>query len=229
MPSPHAPAAPGSWPAARASLCAILASVALAGCSSESEPNDDPFISTLVPASSGGFVEARTSQIVSDGSGPSTVFDDFVLDDDASVNAVAWQGIYCVQQPGSAAPNPTATAFTVRFYTDAAGLPNTGAPIHSSTIALAQADQTFEKNVGDLICGTSLDTEWAFYRYQADLSSAVALSADTKYWISIQAHTPSYAVYFGWRDGTADNNSSLQLFDGDYEEFPVDRAYALLP
>jgi hypothetical protein len=76
----------------------------------------------------------------------------------------------------------------------------------------AQAGQTFEKNVSGLTCGTAANTTWPFSLYSATLSSPFTAEAGTKYWLSIQATTPSYAVYFGWRDGTVYNNLSLQLF-----------------
>ena len=217
--------------AARGGLALTLAAwFALSACGSETEPEPEgPAVSTIVPPTSGGYVEARTSQIVTDGSGPSQVFDDFTFDEDVTIRDVDWQGIYCVQTPGAAAPAPTASSFTISIYPDQAGRPNLAAPAHTSTYSVAQAGQTFEKNVSGLTCGTAANTTWPFSLYSATLSSPFTAEAGTKYWLSIQATTPSYAVYFGWRDGTVYNNLSLQLFDGTYTTYNIDRAYSLTP
>jgi hypothetical protein len=212
----------------------VLAQAACGGDDSgdpdpDPDPNPPPTQSTLVPPGNSGFVEARTSQIVTNGAPPSAVFDDFTFADDGTIRTVRWQGIYCVQQVNAAAPSPTATSFTIAFYTDVGGRPNTAAPVQSSTYALAETDQTYEKTVGGLMCGTAANTAWPFYKYAVTLDAAFVAAAGTKYWVSIQATTPSYDVYFGWRDGTPLNNTSLQLFEGAYTTYNIDRAYALEP
>lgn len=211
-------------------LAATLLLAAACGSDGNSTPDPDPEEpnhTTIVPPTTSGYIEARTSQIVLDGSPPSYVFDDFILDAPASISTIAWQGIYCVQQPGAAAPNPTASGFTITIYSDNAGRPSMASPLHTSTYTVAQAGQVYEKTVNGLTCGTAPNTSWPFYRYSVTLSTPFAVSAGTKYWISIQATTPSYAVYYGWRDGRPDNAFSLQLYDGDYEEFNIDRAFSL--
>ena len=215
--------------AARGGLALTLAAwFALSACGSETEPEPEgPVVSTIVPPTTSGYVEARTSQIVTDGSGPSQVFDDFTFDESVTIHQVDWQGIYCVQTPGAGAPAPTASSFTISIYPDQAGRPNLAAPAHTSTYSVAQTDQTFEKNVSGLTCGTAANTTWPFYLYSVTLSSPFTAAAGTKYWLSIQATTPSYAVYFGWRDGRVYNNLSLQLFDGTYTTYDIDRAYSL--
>jgi len=185
--------------------------------------------STVVPTATVGYVEARTSQIVSNGAAPSAVFDDFTFTGASTIRTVSWQGIYCVQVANAGAPAPTATAFRVSFYTDVAGRPNLSTPIQSSTFTLAQVGQTFDKNVSGLTCGTAPNTTWPFYRYSTTLATPFVATAGTKYWISIQALTPSYDVFWGWRDGTPDNASSLQLFQGTYTTYLIDRAYGLTP
>ena len=116
----------------------------------------------------------------------------------------------------------------VSFYPDQAGRPNTGAPIQSTTFQIAQTGQTFDRNQTPLNCGTT-PTGWAFYSYSVALSTPFTATAGVKYWVSIQAVTPSYAVFWGWRDGTPDNRSSVQLFNGAFTSYNVDRAYALVP
>ena len=200
--------------------------MALAGCGGEGEPNDAPYHSSLVPVSSEGFREVVPSQNPGDGQGWSFALDDFILDEDATVTSVAWQGAWCLQQPGSSAPEPNATHFSVRFYPDDEGGPNDLAPIQSATYPVAATNQTFEKSVPSLVCGTTLDTEFAYYRYQVDLASPVTLSAGTTYWIGIQAESPSAVINFGWRDGTTGNGLSLQVADG-ITTHHRDRAFSL--
>ena len=166
---------------------------------------------------------------MSNGAAPGQVFDDFTFTSASTIKTVAWQGIYCVPQANAAAPAPTASAFQVSFYTDVSGRPNTAAPVQTSTYTLAQTAQTFEKNQSGLTCGTAANTTWPFYKYGVTLSTPFVAAANTKYWFSVQALTPSYDVYWGWRDGTVDNSSSLQLFQGTYTTYAIDRAYSLVP
>lgn len=208
--------------------------LAVVGCKGKKSPTEPQVIpttsrTTVVPQTSSGYVEARTSQIVSNGAAPSQVFDDFTLTGASTIRTVAWQGIYCVQTAGAGAPAPTATSFRVSFYTDASGRPNLSTPVQSSTYTLAQSNQTFEKNQSGLTCGTAANTTWPFYRYTVTLATPFVATPNTKYWVSVQALSPSYDVYWGWRDGTPDNNSSLQLFQGTYTTYAIDRAYSLTP
>ena len=219
---------PHRFPASVALVATLLLAAACGGDSnSPPPPEEEPTRTTMVPETTSGYVEARTSQIVTDGSPPSYVFDDFILDEPATIRTIGWQGIYCVQQPGAAAPSPTASSFTITLYSDAAGRPNMAAPLHTSTYTVAQAGQVYEKTVNGLTCGTAANTSWPFYRYSVELSTPFTVTAGTKYWIAIQATTPSYAVYYGWRDGRPDNGSSLQFFNGDYTEYDIDRAFSL--
>ena len=98
-----------------APLFALTAILEVSACDDETnEPDPElPSRTTLVPASNSGYVEARTSQIVTDGSPPSYVFDEFNFDEDATISEVGWQGIYCVQTDGAGAPAPTASSFTI--------------------------------------------------------------------------------------------------------------------
>ena len=216
---------------------ALVAAVALAltACKGKKDGPTAPVVTPItsrgstVPVSSAGYVEARTSQIVSNGALPSQVFDDFTFTGASTIRTASWQGIYCVQTVGSAAPAPTATSFRVSFYSDSSGRPKLGTPLSSTTYTLAQSGQTFEKNQGNLTCGTAANTNWSFYKYTVTLSTPFAVTANTKYWFSVQALTPSYDVYFGWRDGIVDNSSSLQLFNGTYTAYGFDRAFSLTP
>ncbi len=151
---------------------------------------------------------------------PTQVFDDFTLSADLTIRSVDWQGIYCVQQPNAPAPSPTATSFVVSFYADANGRPNLAAPLQTSTYSTAQTGQNPIKTQAGLNCGTAQNVSWSFFDYSVALATPFAASAGTKYWFSIQAVTPSYAVFYGWRDGTVDNRFSLQLFQGTYKQLP---------
>lgn len=219
--------------ARRFAVWSLLASAALSGCKGKkdgpSAPTVVPGRSTIIETSNPGYIEARTSQIVTNGALPSTVFDDFTPTSGYTIRSIQWQGIYCVQQKGAAAPAPTASAFTVKFYTDVSGRPNVASPVASETFTIAQVAQTFDKNVPGLNCGSAPNTTWPFYRYAVTLRTPVVVAAGTKYWLSVQATTPSYDVYWGWRDGAVDNRSSLVLFNGAYTTYPVDRAYSLAP
>jgi hypothetical protein len=215
-------------------LSVIALMLVAAGCSKKKTPTEPPIPKTtsrnsLVPASNSAIIEARTSQIYANGSLPALVTDDFTFTGASNITKVGWQGIYCVQTPGAAAPAPTATGFTITFYADAAGRPNVAAPLQTQTFTLAQANQVFDKNVSGLTCGTAANTTWPFYSYSATLTTAFPAAANTKYWIGIQALSPSFAVFWGWRDGVPDNNQSWQLFNGTFTSFPFDRAYSLAP
>ncbi len=230
------PTFPRRYRATRAAALTLAACVLASACSKDkgNDPNGpsgsgDPVHSTIVPSSNSSIVEARTSQIVTDGSPPSTVFDDFTLTAGASIGTVGWQGIYCVQTANAPAPSPTASSFTISFWADAGGQPDVSAPLQTSTYTVAQVGQTFLKNVDGFYCGTAYPTSWNFYNYSVALATPFTATAGTKYWLSIQATTPSYAVYFGWRDGVPDNHLSLQLFQGTFTSYAFDRAYSLAP
>ncbi len=215
-------------------LSLVALTLLVVGCSKKKAPTEADVPTTtsrssLVPASNTGIIEARTSQIYANGSLPALVTDDFTFTGASNITRVGWQGIYCVQTPGAAAPAPTATGFTITFYADNAGRPNVAAPLRTQTFTLAQSNQTFDKNVSGLTCGTATNTTWPYYSYSATLTTPFPAAANTKYWIGIQALSPSFAVFWGWRDGVPDNNQSWQLFNGTFTSFGFDRAYSLAP
>jgi hypothetical protein len=186
--------------------------------------------SLVAGGSNADLIEARTSQAPTGaGFAPSTVYDDFRLTSAASISSVGWQGIYCVQAAGSSAPSPTASQFVVTLYPDLAGRPDLAAPLATTTVSAANAGQTFERNVAALSCGSANNTTWALYDYQVTLPAPVAVAANTTYWLSVQAITPNYDVYWGWRAGSADNGLALLRFLGNYDVLTYDRSFALLP
>jgi hypothetical protein len=231
-------------PARRAgTLSAVVAVMAtLAACGGSKSPtNPTPTPTPTPPAptsrttqnplGSSTNVEARTSQVIA-ATGPNQptaqVFDDFTFTGGANIRTLAWQGIYCVETANAPAPAPTASAFVVSFYADQGGRPNTASPLFATTIPLGQVAETLDRTQANLNCGTT-PTTWAFYSYSATLPNAFGATAGTKYWFSVQAVTPSFATFWGWRDGIPDNRSSLQLANGNFLTFSVDRAYSLAP
>jgi hypothetical protein len=184
---------------------------------------------TQNPLGSATNVEARTSQLIPQ-TGPNVptaqVFDDFVFTAGANIRTVAWQGIYCVETANAPAPAPTASAFSITFYADQNGQPNRQTPLFATTVPIAQTSETLDRTQANLNCGTT-PTTWAFYSYSATLPSTFGAAANTRYWLSVQAVTPSFQTFWGWRDGTPDNRTSLQVANGTLLTFPVDRAYSL--
>jgi len=223
------------------SLVAVAALVALAGCGGHHSDDDDgpaapappaaPLRTSLVAAGSNtNLIEARTSQAPTQaGAEPSTVYDDFRLASAGTVTSVSWQGIYCVQVNGAPAPVPTASQFVIVLYPDSAGRPNLAAPLGTTTVTPGGANQAFERNFPGLSCGSAANTTWALYDYRATLAAPVNLAAGTTYWVSVQAITPTYDVYWGFRAGTTDNSLSLLRFMGAYDVLTFDRSFALNP
>jgi hypothetical protein len=134
-------------------LSIVALTLVVVGCSKKKTPTEPTVPKTtsrnsLVPASNTGIIEARTSQIYANGSLPALVTDDFTFTGASNITKVGWQGIYCVQTPGAAAPAPTATGFTITFYADNAGRPNVAAPLQTQTFTLPQVNpDTFLSNV----------------------------------------------------------------------------------
>lgn len=218
---------------AAAALAATLAACGAGGggeaaapAPSPPSPPPAPF-STLQPVGGGTSIEARTSQAPTNGSAPSEVLDEFSLASAASITTLRWQGIYCTAVDNAPAPAATASAFVVSIYADAAGSPNLATPLLRQTYPIANTGQTLTRNWSGLTCTGGNNTTWAVYDYSITLPSAFAAAAGTRYWLSVQAVTPSYDVYWGWRDGRLDNNYSLQCFQGTCTSYTVDRAFAL--
>lgn len=223
------------------SLCAVLVTLAgltaCGGSKSPTSPSTPPPVaaaaktySTQNPLGSATNVEARTSQVVPQtGAGVPTaqVFDDFTFTDGANIRTVSWQGIYCYETANAPAPVPSATGFIVAFYPDQGGQPNRNAVLFSTTVPIAQANETLDRTQSDLKCGNQPST-WSFYSYSVTLPSTFGAAPKTKYWLSIQAMTATFAPFWGWRDGIPDNRLSLQFVNGsNMLTFPVDRAYLL--
>lgn len=175
------------------------------------------------------FIQAFTSQIYGTGGSPVQMFDDFTFSGGSTIRQFAWQGMYCTAQNNAPAPAATATAFVVSLYGTQAGRPNVAAPLATATLSTAQVNQTFNGNFVGATCNAATNTSWALYSYQVTLPSGFTASPGVRYWFSVQAVTPTSAVVWGWRSGTTDNQTALQLFQGTYYPTTLDRAFALTP
>lgn len=213
-------------------LVTLLAACGGGGDSADSAPPAlvQPVLNTLNAAAGGGTsYEARTSMAPTNGAEASSMFDDFQPAAAASIASVKWQGIYCVQAASAPAPAATATEFVVSFHADNAGRPVTTSTLAQARFTPTQAAQTLAGQVANLSCGTAASTTWALYDYSVTLPTPFAAAAGTRYWVRVQAVTPSYDVFWGWRSGTTANAQSLMLFMGNYESFTLDRALRLAP
>ena len=185
--------------------------------------------STMNPPGVPASIEARTSQAVTNGQAPVKGFDDFLFPLGATFSQVSWQAIYCNAVNNAAAPSPTASAFNITIHADQGGQPVTGAALATASLSLAQANQTFNGNFTNATCGSAINTTWSLYSYSASLGAPFTAAAGVRYWLSIQAVTPSFAPFYGWRRGTVDNRASYVFFNSALTRFTVDRAFSLAP
>lgn len=224
------------------SLMALALSGFAAGCKKKTTPvaptpTPDPPApaphNTVNPPNTTGNMDARTSMRTPANSG-SLVLDDFVSTVALTVGRVNWQGIYCAEVPGRVPPAATATGFQVAFFPDAGGSPNRTAPIQSVVYATPRTaetlDFTFQGN-----CGTAI-TGFGLYNYSVALDTPFVAQPNVRYWLSVQAQVsylqagnPDF-IFWGWRNGTPNNNRSVQINPaGTVTEYSTDRAYSLAP
>jgi hypothetical protein len=182
------------------------------------------------------ILEFAGSQISSSGTpAPSAIFDDFTFTGPSTIRTASWQGAYCVATNNSPGPTPTATAFRVSFYADVSGRPQLATPLAQATYPIAQTAQTLEQSIPNLTCNDGFGRQgtgvtFGTYRYQVTLSTPFVAAANTKYWFSVQAITPTYTTLWGWRDGLRDNQTSLRYFNNAFNSTsPYDRAFSLTP
>ncbi len=191
---------------------------------------------SLLAPNTNVILEFAGSHIISSGTPfPSQIFDDFTFTGASTIRTASWQGAYCVSTNNAPAPTPTATAFRVSFYADAGGRPALSTPIAQVTYPIAQVAQTLELNIPGLTCNNGFGQQgtnvvFGTYRYQVTLATPFAAAANTRYWFSVQAVTPTYGTLWGWRDGLNDNRSSLRYYNSTYQETTnYDRAFSLTP
>ncbi|MDZ7631551.1 MAG: hypothetical protein U5K74_09435 [Gemmatimonadaceae bacterium] len=218
----------------------VVAAAAMLSACKGSDSSTGPAAVTerrsLVPSTQNTILEFAGSQVVSSGSpAPSQIFDDFTFTAASTIRTASWQGAYCVATSNTTSPTATATAFRVSIYADAGGRPQLATPLAQATYPIAQTAQTLELNIPGLTCNDGFGRQgtnvtFGTYRYQVTLATPFAAAANTKYWFSVQAVTPTYGSLWGWRDGVNDNNTSLRYFNGVFQATsPYDRAFSLTP
>ncbi len=131
-----------------------------------------------------------------------TVYDNFTLGGNSTINDVAWTGGYF--NP----PNQGAiTQFTVTFYADNAGQP--GASLASLSVA-----------------GTANETLLAGPIYTYDLAVTFAAAGGTQYWLSIVPDM-GFPPQWGWATATGGDGVSYQDFFGVRSANNADFAFTL--
>lgn len=171
--------------------------------------------------------EARTSQIANQsGLPPTIVLDDFSIADGGTVVGLRWQGIYCIEEEGAPSPVPTGSGFVIGVYPDQDGDPAVDSPLLDITLDVAQVNETPLDTSTDLQCGGTTST-WDFYQYAAVLAEPFTAEAGARYWISVQAVTPTYETFWGWVGSSDGDGRSLQEYAGTVTEQNLDRTFTL--
>jgi hypothetical protein len=173
------------------------------------------------------------------GSVYSAPFDDFTPNRTANIGSVTWQGYYCnTAFTGNEIPDPVATAFVIRIAPNEAGAnrpafgtfgaTQTTGTIQVSTVAAAAVTQRLEFTRQDAGCNARNEGDpAAYYDFSANLPSPYAVTAGTRYWMSIHAVLPAGRVAWHWRFGRQDNSFSIFWIEGTLTTFFADRAFAL--
>ncbi len=184
-----------------------------------------PYIFEQVPEPN--RAEAQTSQVAEQSEFPPTIVaDDFTLAERATVVGVSWQGIYCIEAQGAPASPPTASGFVIAVYPDVTGGPALDSPLFNTSLDIAAVNQTLVDTRTDLGCG-SVTSTWDTYEYSAVLPTEFAAEAGTRYWISVQAITPTYEAFWAWLGSTAGDGNSLQEYAENVTTLSLDRAFTL--
>jgi PKD repeat protein len=140
----------------------------------------------------------------------SQVADDFILDNDSRVTGVHWWGVFFAGDP----PWPNPCDFNIIFYADdGTGNMPTGAGMEDPTsTALAVY---FMPQVNGTVCGPYDD----WFEYNVSFPTQFNITADTKYWIAIQA-VINYSPDGQWGWSTNGNANPEQLHN-PVQGFPV--------
>ena len=118
----------------------------------------------------------------SDNDEPFITTDDVTLPTTTRITQVNWSGIYFEFTAGSI---PQTDAFTILFFADDVGLPDTGGPI---------AEFSVGDNVNRVDSGFTGAVSRDIYEYSANID--FTLNAGTTYWLSIANDTPSSSLDF---------------------------------
>ena len=162
---------------------------------------------------SGGVISQNDTSLLGN---YATAYDNFTLRAAATVNNVQWTGDYSNGPPAQG----TITAFTLNFWSDNAGQPDTsGSPLLSESIG-GNANET-------PIAGSGLDKlNDPTFTYSADLPTAFMAAAGTQYWLSIVpdvGNPPQWA----WENSSSGDGVSYQAFFGTRSNNGVDLAFTL--
>ena len=138
---------------------------------------------------------------------------------------------------GAVTPAPNAISFRIGFYLDRLEfpafypdqtIPSSQVPLQGDNYSVAQAREQFDHVAPSPLCGGGRGV--ALYRYAVRLATPVEVIAGRRYWLSIQADTPSTGITWGWRVGTQDNSSSAYVLNGlTTTRFGTDLAFSLSP
>jgi hypothetical protein len=217
----------------------VAALALLAACKGKNSPTGPAQVTSrdgLVPSTLGQILDFAGSQAASSGPlAPSQVYDDFMFTGAGTIRTVAWQGGYCTPTTNAAAPTPSATAFRVGIYADVSGRPNLAEPLSIATYPLAQVAETLDRTIVGLTCTdgatrSGTNVTYGTYRYQLTLATPFSAAANTRYWFSVQAVSPTYYPLWGWRDGVNDNQTSLNYSNNTFQRTATfDRAFSLKP
>jgi hypothetical protein len=126
------------------------------------------------------------------------VGDDFMLNSDMQVTGVHWWGVFWEGDP----PWPNPTDFNIIFYADdGTGTMPTGAGMDDPTPTALAVYFIPE------VIGIPFGTYDGNFEYNITLSEPFDVTADTKYWIAIQAVSPVFPQWGWWTNG--DNPDQL--------------------
>jgi hypothetical protein len=143
-----------------------------------------------------------------------TSYDNFTLATAATVTGVEWTGSY-FNSPNQG----SITAFTLTFWSDAAGQPS-GTALDTVVIP-GNANETATGVGGVDNAGNPVFT------YSADISSfPLIAAAGTQYWLSIVPDL-GFPPQWGWESGTGGDGISYQDFFGSRSQNAIDLAFAL--
>ena len=195
----------------------LLASVVVLGLSTVASPLAAAPIVYAQPVT---FSSAWLSEDVSGGATVWRTFDNFALAASGTVVGVNFTGAY-VDLSNAVFPAPDSTAFTFRFFADAAGAP-AGAALHEETVAFGAVSQSY---LGTALFG---GFKSSVYSLSADLPVGFAATGNTPYWLAISSVAPAGNVQWAWVGGAGGNNSTLQVLAGNTEFWRTgDRAFSL--
>lgn len=111
--------------------------------------------------------------------------DDFILGTDSSLTAITWYGSYLFTPQ-----QPLPDDFTIIIYSDASGMP-ASSPLYIASLS-GEVSRQFTGVVVNDVWG-----DFEMYRYDVSVQ-ALALTADTRYWLSIVNNTSATTQFGGW-------------------------------